>query len=273
MEFRRIREVLYETCRIDLGDSKMDLVQARLGKRLQSLGLKRFRDYLRLVESDSTGQELKHMVDALTTNLTYFFREADHFSQLERYVKDKVALGQTRFRAWSAGCSSGEEAYTMAIVMNEALKDCPGRDLLILATDVSSRMIEAAESGLFKKDRLKGVPGFLRPGYFSREAGTGKTGEMYLVRPELKRMIRFRRHNLNGRWPMKGPFDIIFCRNVMIYFDKATQESLVDRFQGILVPGGLLVLGHSEGLLGARGGLTYLSPGMYSKAQMDGGRT
>ncbi len=269
-EFVAIRNILYDATGIDLGDSKADLVQARLGKRLRKLGLFRFKDYLKYVRQDESGQELSYMVDALTTNLTYFFREPDHFPRLKSFVKETVSSGHTRFRAWSAGCSSGEEAYSIAMTTREAFKGISDCDALILATDISSRMIDIAKAGVYPKERLKGVSPALISEYFEPDGGAaGK----YRVKPELMRMIRFRRHNLNGHWPMKGPFDVIFCRNVMIYFDKATQDDLVTRFLRFIRPGGILVLGHSEGLVGSRRGMEYLSPGMYRNAGFSGGES
>lgn len=263
-EFRHISDMIYRLCRINLHDGKKALVQARLNKRLRKLGFETYSDYLRHVEQDASGRELTLLINTLTTNLTYFFREADHFDHLKndicgKWRKDNVR----RVRLWSAGCSSGEEAYTLAMVLREALPGIDRMDALILATDLSTGMVARARDGAYAMERFKDTPAGLRLKYFNR--GKNGAAEVYTAKPELAKLIRFRHLNLMEPWPMNGKFDVIMCRNVMIYFDKSTQNELVGRFYEALEPGGVFMVGHSESLTGIKHGFRYVRPTVYRK--------
>jgi len=262
-DFKRISEMVYGLCRINLHDGKKALVQARLNKRLRQLGIDTYPEYLALVEGDQTGRELTYMIDTLTTNLTFFFREADHFDYLRDEVLKKIdPAKQSKLRFWSAGCSSGEEAYTMAMVAREAVSDIDRMDALILATDISTRVLAVAREGSYSEARFKDTPPEFRNKYFEKDP---RHPGFYRARPELAKLIRFRRLNLMEPWPMKQAFDVIFCRNVMIYFDKPTQNELVQRFFDALRPGGVFMVGHSESLTGIQHRFRYVRPTIYIK--------
>ena len=262
-DFKRIRTMIYDLTRIKFDDGKKSLVQARLNKRLRALGLANYKQYLRLVEADQSGAELSNLVDSLTTNLTYFFREPDHFE----YLGGDFLASHTekRLRIWSAGCASGEEAYTIAMVLRESMEDLDGRDVLILATDVSARVLQTAKNGIYSVDRFKDTPAELREKYFERVSNPKI--ETYSAREELRKLIRFRRLNLMGTWPMKNPFDLIFCRNVMIYFDRPTQGELINRYHDALRPGGVLIVGHSESMTGIRHSFKKIQKTIYQREE------
>ena len=264
-EFLHISQLIHGLCGINLHDGKKELVQARLGKRLRKLGLSNFGEYISRIEDDSTNMELTMMVDLLSTNLTSFFREENHFLYLkECVVSEWRNRGKgDRVRIWSAGCSSGEEPYTIAIVVRNALNDRDELDVRLLATDISTRMLVIADAGSYRQDRLQSVSPELKQKYFMKR-GRGDDG-IYTVRPEIRDMVTIRRLNLLGDWPMKGKFDVIFCRNVMIYFDKPTQERLVNRYYEILKPEGHLFIGHAEGLSGVKHKFAYVRPTIYRK--------
>ena len=262
-DFKRISDLVYGLCRINLHDGKKALVQARLNKRLRQLGIRSYPEYLEMVEADETGRELTHMIDTLTTNLTYFFREADHFDHLRDEVLNKVdPRTDQRLRIWSAGCSSGEEAYTLAMVAREAVPEIDRMDALILGTDISTRVLAVARQGAYSEARFKDTPPDMRRKYFEKDPG--QPG-FFRARQELLKLIRFRKLNLMDSWPMKQPFDVIFCRNVMIYFDKKTQNELVQRFFDALRPGGVFMVGHSESLTGIAHRFRYVRPTVYLK--------
>lgn len=258
-EFARIRDLVYELTHIHLHEGKIPLVQHRLSKRLRALGLADFRAYLSYL--DENENEIVSMVNAITTNFTVFFREAEHFSFLYEKVLPTMALeDRRRLRFWSAGCATGEEAYSLAMVIREGLADIDSRDVLILATDVSTRALSTAREGVYTKEAIDKCPVDYRRKYLlPAEAGT------FRVAPEVARLIRFRRLNLFDPWPMRGPFDVVFCRNVMIYFEKDAKEALVDRFFRILRSGGYLFVGHSESLTGVTHEFVYVMPAVYRK--------
>ncbi len=264
-EFRRISDMVYDHCRINLHDGKKDLVRARLAKRLRMGNFASVSEYLDFLKSDESGREFTALIDSLSTNLTSFFRESVHFDYLrERILPELRTNRQHRdsLRAWSAGCSTGEEAYSLAMTLLDDLGD--GWDIRLLATDISTRVLAAARRGIYPAARVDSVPPLLRQKYFRpiREAGS----KMYEVTPELRRVVHFRYLNLMDQWPFRGPFDFIFCRNVMIYFDKPTQQDLVERFHQLLRPGGLLFTGHSESLTGITHRFRYVQPSVYAKA-------
>jgi len=261
-QFNAISSLVKSLAGINLTDAKKELVRARLAKRLRKLGLATFDDYVEYLQNDTTGAELVAMLDVLSTNTTYFFREAKHLEWLRQEVLPRVAA-RRRVRIWSAGCSSGEEPYSIAIVLLEAIPDLADWDAAILATDLSTEVLARARQGIYPASRLREVPPMLLGRHFTLVAT--KPERTYRVNDPVRRLVHFARLNLMGRWPMKGPFDVIFCRNVMIYFDRPTRQELIARFHSILAPGGTLFIGHSESLTGISHSFRYVLPTVYRK--------
>jgi chemotaxis protein methyltransferase CheR len=261
--FERIAELLHDHAGIRMRAGKEGLVRARLAKRLRALGLTDFDAYLSIVEQEPSRREFTEMVDVLTTNKTSFFREQAHFDFLHDVV---LPACPGPIRLWSAGCSSGEEPYTLAMLLNEGCDAHAVRSARILATDISHRVLATAKAGRYPADSLAEAPaGWLQKYWRPVAATEGRPGEPPRVEATnaLRGLIQFGRLNLMEPWPMRGPFDAIFCRNVMIYFDKATQQELVNRYWGLLRPGGYLFVGHSESLTGLTHRFTYVQPAVY----------
>jgi chemotaxis protein methyltransferase CheR len=252
--------MLHAHAGIRMREGKEGLVRARLTKRLRTLGLADFAQYLQYVEQDKSRQEFAEMVDVLTTNKTSFFREASHFDFLR---EDVFPTLRGPVRLWSAGCSSGEEPYTLAMLCREGLTDIATRDVKILATDISHRVLATAKAGVYPADQMQDVPPAWLQSYWTRRDLNGRLA--YAAGRPLTSLIAFAKLNLMARWPMQGPFDAIFCRNVMIYFDKATQQQLIDRYHALLRPGGHLFVGHSESLTGLTHQFRYVQPACYVK--------
>lgn len=248
-EFEAVRSLLYRETGIALGESKRDMARSRLGRRLRHHGVATFGEYLGLVRGDPAG-ERQEFINALTTNKTDFFREPHHFDFLRDTLVPRVrAAGGRRLRVWSAGCSTGEEPYTLAATLRDACPAADGWDVRILATDIDTAVLAAAERGVYPAERVAALPPDVLRRCFLR--GTGANAGRVAVRPELRGMVAFRRVNLVAEpWPVRGRFDAIFCRNVVIYFDRPTQRRLLERFAGHLSPDGFLFLGHSENLHG-----------------------
>ena len=266
-QFEQISRRVYDVCAINLQPGKEGLVKSRLVKRLRTLNLTSFDGYLQYVDNDRSGRELAIMIDVLTTNKTNFFREPQHFDFLCENIlpKLKSTEGERRIRIWSAGCSYGKEPYTIAMLMREQIPDIDRCDARILATDISARVLERARAGVYDEEEdvtEEVAPRMLQKYFTSTRANQTRA---YQVNDKLKSMIRFARLNLMDAWPMKGPFDVIFCRNVMIYFDKATQRELVHRFWELLAPGGHLFVGHSESLTASSREFKYVQPAVYVK--------
>lgn len=257
-QFQRIRDLMYETSGVNLVKGKEELVKARLSKRIRALELDGFDDYVRFIEQEAEGKELFQMVDELTTNKTSFFREASHFDLLRDEVAPAYCDRGGKFRIWSAGCSSGEEPYTLAITLSEALPNIERRDVKILATDISPTILDQARTGVYSSKVLGDVADSQRRRYFDK-----RSDDLYAAGDELRSLITFALLNLMEPWPMKGSFDMIFCRNVMIYFDQSTRQRLVRRFHKMLAPGGYLCVGHSESLNSCDHGLAYVQPAVY----------
>jgi chemotaxis protein methyltransferase CheR len=252
-EFEFIRHVIGENAGIVLGPNKRQLVQGRLARRLRELGLPSYEAYCDHVRN-SGPEELVGLINALTTNVTAFFRENHHFEALGAYmIPEALQRNQhsRRLRIWSAGCSTGEEPYCIAMVASAAMPPGARWDLKILATDIDSDVVAAAQAGIYPMERLSSVPQAQLRRCFRK--GTGANAGQALVQPDIARLVSFRTLNLLQQWQMSGPFDVIFCRNVMIYFDQATRERLVARFGAMLVPDGYLCLGHSESIHAAPG--------------------
>jgi len=262
-QFDRISRLVYQISGIDLHEGKEELVKARLLKRLRHLKLANFDRYLKYLSNDKEGVEVQAMVDMLTTNKTHFFRESEHLD----FLKDEIISGLSRgpVRIWSAGCSSGEEPYSIAIILRENIAEIDQRDVRILATDISDRMMEKARQGLYDEETLRFMPGPFKNKYFKKVESGGS--RKYHVNPPLRSMVAFAKLNLMEDWPMSGLFDVIFCRNVMIYFDKPTQEKLVKRFWNVLRDGGYLLVGHSESLTFLTHEYRYLKPAVYQKVK------
>lgn len=271
-QFRKLCDLVYQHCGINLHDGKQELVRARVARQLRAKGLSSASDYLNSVMRDPQGEDFADLIDALSTNLTSFFRESKHFiylseTLLPRALDRQKRLGSNRIRGWSAACSTGEEPYTLAITMLEALQGNRTWDARLLATDISRNVLKTAVPGKYDFSRVKTIPETLRRKYFCELAGEiGQDGRMRVqASREVRSMVTFNYLNLIDQWPFTGPFDFIFCRNVMIYFDKGTQERLVNRFWQCLESGGVLFTGHSESLTGISHKFQYVQPTIYMK--------
>ncbi len=249
-DFEQIRTLVARQTGIALSDAKRELVYGRLSRRLRALNISSFSDYIGMLDEDNgSGEELINFINAITTNLTSFFRENHHFQYIKSTLMPELMKQKAydrRIRIWSAGCSTGEEPYSIAMTMRECLPMDSTWDIKILATDLDSNVVAKASSGVYEQERVNGIsPERLRR-FFKQ--GKGAHEGMVRVRDELQEMITFKQLNLMHEWPMKGPFDFMFCRNVVIYFDKPTKQVLFDRYANILVEKGHLFIGHSETL-------------------------
>jgi chemotaxis protein methyltransferase CheR len=246
-DFEALRKLVKQITGINLSDQKRELVYGRLARRLRALQLTSFAEYRDLLANDG-GQEIVQFCNAITTNLTAFFREPHHFDYLRDHILAPMVDSNTprRLRIWSAGCSTGEEPYSLAMTILETLPDVRRWDVRILATDLDSDVLERGRRGVYAEDRLKNLT-LQRRGRFFLER-RDRDGLSYEAAPELKSLITFKQLNLMHTLPMRGPLDAIFCRNVVIYFDKDTQRELFARVAQLQQPGNLLFLGHSESL-------------------------
>lgn len=255
-DFRQIAEMLHSDAGIHIPDSKVTLVYSRLAKRLRALGLRTFRDYCALVSEHGGADERQQMLAALTTNVTRFFREPHHFEHLRKEMLPPlvdVAKRGGRVRIWSAACSNGAEPYSIALTVLSVLPTALSYDLKILATDIDPNMVAEGTKGCYSDEALRPVPADLRLRYFT--AARDDEGKTWQAGETLRSLVAFRELNLVGRWPMRGKFDAIFCRNVVIYFEDETQARLWSRFVPHLTPGGRLYIGHSERLSGSAAAL------------------
>lgn len=247
-EFDFIRGLIRDYAGIVIGENKRSMVQGRITRRMRELGIRDVGEYLDYIR---TAPEIERdgLASALTTNVTAFFREFHHFEYLTTdFLPSLRGRGLRRIRAWSAGCSSGEEAYSIAITLMEGLAEEKGWDIGVLATDLDFNMIRFAREGIYPLERVARLPPVQLKRWFLR--GGGSQDGRVMVRPELKRIVRVMPLNLLEDWPMSGPFDVIFCRNVFIYFDRDVKARIVDRYAQLLPVGGLLFIGHSESLHG-----------------------
>lgn len=268
-EFTLISNLVYEKCGIKLGKQKRTLLVGRLQKIVSQGGFESFKDYYHYVLRDTSGNALKILVDRISTNHTYFFRESDHFNFLSSTILPEIEakLRKNRknaIRIWSAGCSSGEEPYTLAMLLSNYFGSRISKmDIGILATDIAVSALERAVSGIYPPESMDRVPPLYRTKYFTMAPdGSG------LVKENIKQMILFRRLNLiQPNYPLKGSFQVIFCRNVMIYFDKATQKAVVERFYRYTEPEGYLFIGHSETIDRSSGLYQYVRPSVHRKIQ------
>lgn len=261
--FDALRRIVFEEAGIALTDNKQALVSARVSKRLRALGLPDYDAYLQFLANDTSQDELVAFLDAISTNVTSFFREAKHFEFLTEVMAKWLEAGQTRFRLWSAAASTGEEPYTIAMTLREVIGN-RSVDVKLLATDISTRVLRACKEGVYAENKLEGIPRNLRAKYFRRANGT--PGH-YAVSDDLKRLISFHRLNLSTPpFPMKGPMDVVFCRNVMIYFDNTVRRRLLEDIHRLLKPGGYLMVGHAESLTGLLSTFKVVRPSVYIKA-------
>ncbi|MFN3933294.1 CheR family methyltransferase [Parvibaculum sp.] len=244
-EFREIAALIHGEAGIVLSEGKVNLVYSRLAKRLRAIGLRSFREYCELLKSKSGNDERQAMISAITTNVTRFFREPHHFDFLRESVFPSLvsrARSGERVRLWSAGCSSGEEPYSIAMTLLAMMPDALSHDILILATDIDPEMIKRGKAAAYSQSQAASIPDEFRT--IGLEKGRG--GPDVRISECVRALIRFNELNLLGAWPMKGQFDVIFCRNVVIYFDEETQDEIWGRFARMMPDGAFLCIGHSE---------------------------
>jgi chemotaxis protein methyltransferase CheR len=258
--------MVYTMSGINLGDQKRELLKARLAKRLRALRLSDIRAYMDFLRNDSSGQEIVNFLDVITTNKTDFFREPQHFDFLSQDILpslDRLCGAGGDFRLWSAACSSGEEPYTLSIVLLENRAMLGRRKVNIHASDLSTKVLGNAERGVYAAERVAGIPRNILTKYFQK--GQNRWQGYVRVRPELRSLVQYSRINLMDRFSFDQPFHVIFCRNVMIYFDKITQQRLVEKFWHALVGGGYVFVGHSESLAGIKHDFKFIRPAIYRK--------
>ncbi|VAX07711.1 Chemotaxis protein methyltransferase CheR [hydrothermal vent metagenome] len=248
-DFDFIRRISNERTGIVVSDEKFDMFYARLSRRVRELGLKSFSQYCDLLKNDAGGDEVLELVNAVTTNLTAFFRENHHFEYLQDTVLPqlrKINKADHKIRIWSAGCSTGEEPYSLAITLRETIAANGGWDARILATDIDSSVLSRASKGVYAIDRVNGIPKARLRRWFMK--GHGQQKGLVRSKPEIRSLIDFAQLNLMEDWTVDGPMDLIFCRNVIIYFDRDTKIKLINRYADNLKEGGYLFVGHSESL-------------------------
>lgn len=267
-EFQLFRDIIFRETGINMSDRKRNLIVARLSKRLRALNLASFSEYYQyLTESHDAGDELINLINRVTTNKTDFFRERHHFeflmdTVLPSYIEESRRGRERRLRIWSAGCSSGEEPYSIAMTLSEAFQNERGWDIKILATDLDTEILTCASRGTYSSQQITPVPiGYISK-YFIRSP------EGYTVCPQIKNMVTFRKLNLmEPTFPMKRPFDLIFCRNVMIYFNDRTKADLIRKFHMHLKDDGYMFIGHSESLMNMKHMFRFLKHTVYRKVQ------
>jgi chemotaxis protein methyltransferase CheR len=265
-DFRQLAKIAYDYAGIALASNKRNLVYSRVARRLRALRMNSFREYREFLANES--REIESFINSISTNHTKFFREAHHFHHFRSHIALPFAQSHGRnvggrLRVWSAGCSSGEEPYTIAVVLRREVRDFGRNDVRILATDIDTDVLTRAALGEFAPGALDEVPKPYHPFLKSEEKDV--TIEKVVIDKDVRSLITFRRLNLMGPWPFSGKFDAIFCRNVMIYFDTPTKSTLVDRFTQQLKPGGWLYIGHSESLIGSHPGLQLVGRTIYQR--------
>ena len=266
--YRFIVDLIYRHSRIKLGSDKQALLSSRLTKRLRSIGLSSFDEYCAVLRSPQSQDEIEELLDLISTNHTRFYREPDHFDYLIAKILPPLIptliARHSPLRVWSAASSSGEEPYTLAIVLSEFLRAFPAVDWQICASDISNRVLTAAKQGVYRMDAVEPVPPDLLKRYFQK--GFGAQEGKCRVRSELRDKVRYERINLfQHEYPIPLQQHVIFCRNVMIYFDIQSREQAVKRMSHYLAPGGFLIVGHSESLMGINHGLKSIQQGIYQK--------
>ena len=267
-DYANFSTLIYQKCGINLHEGKKELLKARLAKLLRHYQFDSVRDYYKFLMNDESGQELIPLLDSISTNLTYFFREPMHFDFLTRtaipnFVKSQGTCSRKKLNIWCAGCSSGEEPYSIAINIIESLPDPTLWEVNILATDISTRVLRMAAEGIYAEEKVNKIPYEWKRRYFQK--GVKRWDGYFRMKPSLRELITFKRFNLMEAFSFQTHFDIIFCRNVMIYFDKSTQQNLVRKFYGVLNKEGYLLIGHSESLTGIDHKFRYVQPSIYMK--------
>lgn len=272
-DHRRVAQYVREVAGIQLPETKRALIESRLRKRQHALGCSSLRDYIQLaLEDDRSGAEKVLLIDQLTTNKTDFFRESTHFDYLTEHLRRcwpgwSSSRRRQPLRFWSAGCSSGEEPYTLAMVLNHLSDELNGLDYRIFATDVSTEILRRAKAGVYSQSQIVGIPLAMRQRFLLRHRQPSKP--LYRVDASVRERVVFRQFNLMASsYAFEAPFDFIFCRNVMIYFDHETREKMLSRFHQTLVPDGIFFIGHSEGLAGNRRDFETLIPTVYRKREI-----
>ncbi len=268
-DFRSFVQLAYEHAGIALADTKRNLVYSRLSRRVRALGLKSFKQYREHLARDDNDGEIENFINSISTNLTKFFRESHHFDHFRTHVAGAFARSThgssaRRLRIWSAGCSTGEEPYTIAVVLRKEIPDILRHDARILATDIDTDVLTKAARGAYPQDSIEQIPKAYLP-FFLETDGKDHGKSVVVVQRDVRSLIAFRRLNLMEAWPFKGQFDAIFCRNVMIYFDGPTKANLIERFAQQIKPGGWLYIGHSESLTGAHPGLKLMGRTIYRR--------
>jgi chemotaxis protein methyltransferase CheR len=257
--YARVRRIVHDAVGIDLGDSKVSLVESRLSRRVRELGLDGFEALIERIEADPDGDEMVLFLDLISTNVTSFFREREGLDAIAQRHGEAVRRGQRRFRYWSAASSSGQEAYSLAMLLAEAAP-IDGADTAILGTDISTRVLGMAQRGRYPASQAASIPAPLR-----RYVSSSNDG-LIEVDARLRARCTFNRLNLiRPPFPMRGPFDAVMCRNVMIYFDQPTRDRLIGELGRMLVPGGLLITGQAESLNGRMPGFRPVAPSIYER--------
>lgn len=256
-DFQKVRSKVYKYCGINLHKGKEALVRARMMKRIRKLGMRSFSQYLNHLEKDKSGAEFLALIDVLTTNKTSFFREGQHFDFIRDEIIPKIK-GRQNVKWWSAGCSTGQEPVSCSIALLEQ-KIAPNA-VKVLGTDLSREVIQSAKIGVYTEKELSGLPRSIKNKYFKKVKP-----DSYRISNNVRDMITYGRLNLKKKWPLSGPFHLIMCRNVMIYFNRKTQRQLVSKFYNLLEPGGYLFLGHSESVSNTDSGFENICPAVYQK--------
>ncbi|NLB63051.1 MAG: chemotaxis protein CheR [Fibrobacter sp.] len=258
--YEEICQIVYEQCGINLGEKKHALVHGRLGKRLRALGLQCYEDYLEFLLEDESGDEIVQLLDVISTNHTHFFREPTHFEFLQEVLQKKLKAGNRKFRIWCAAASSGEEPYTLSMVAQEA---CLGYevDLRILATDISTKVLRQCLKGEYEEQKMAGISADLRKKWWKKIGD-----DLWSAKASLRKPLTFTRLNLmESPYPMSGPFDVVFCRNVMIYFDIHGRQKVISEAQRLLGTNDILIVGHSESLNGINHDFKMIKPSVYQR--------
>jgi chemotaxis protein methyltransferase CheR len=263
-EMDRIVRLVYERCGITLHDGKRALIVARLHKLLKAGGFRSFSDYVRHVETDRTGHELSILIDAISTNHTSFFREDEHFRYLAETAVAPLVKADRPVRVWCAACSTGQEPVSLVITLMDVLPAAQHGRLRLLASDISTRALKTATAGVYPLRVVEGVPQPVLKNHFER--GLGADAGKVRVRAHVRRAIEYRRLNLIEIDSLNETFDVVFCRNVMIYFDKTVQQRVVSMIERHLAPGGYLFIAHSESLNGLTHDLEWMAPAVYRRA-------
>lgn len=263
--FEQFRKLIHAESGIKLLPQKKPLLASRISMRLRELNIKSAARYLEIIESDASGEELIKLIDAISTNTTSFYREAKHFDVFSQLIEAHLKAGHTSLKIWCAASSSGEEPYTLAITVRETLKNRL-MDTKILATDICTTVLKKAIQGQYSDDAVEKVPQDLKDRYFTRVSNS--EGECWSATNALRELLMFRKFNLaEFPYPLKGPIDFIFCRNVMIYFDRELRQKIIDQMTNLLRPGGYLFLSHSENLLGIHHTLTNIASSVYRRSK------